>query len=69
MTIGDIDVDRVLWQRPADNHRDDDVLARLTLPWRYVVHQQSGATLTLNPTLNLDSLKFGGGNIQLHWPF
>lgn len=69
LTIGDIDVDRVLWQRPADNHRDDDVLARLTLPWRYVVHQQSGATLTLNPTLNLDSLKFGGGNIQLHWLF
>lgn len=69
LTIGDIDVDRVLWQRPADNRRDDEVLARLTLPWRYVVHQQGGAILTLNPTLNLDSVKFGGGNIQLHWPF
>ncbi len=69
LTIGGIDVDRVLQQRPADNRRDEDVLARLTLPWRYVVHQQSGAILTLNPTLNLDSLKFGGGNIQLHWPF
>jgi len=58
-----------LLQRPADNRRDEDWQARLTLPWRYVVHQQSGAVLTLNPTLNLDSLKFGGGNIQLHWPF
>ncbi|MBC53219.1 MAG: hypothetical protein CMQ34_05215 [Gammaproteobacteria bacterium] len=69
LTIGAIDVDRQLTQRPADNRRDDDWQARLTLPWRYVVHQQSGAILTLNPTLNLDSLKFGGGNIQLHWPF
>ena len=67
--IGKIDVDRVMWQRPDDNHRADEWQARLTLPWRYVVQRQSGAVLTLNPTLNLDSLKFGGGNIQLHWPF
>lgn len=69
LTIGAIDVDRQLTLRPADNRRDDEWQARLTLPWRYVVHQQSGAILTLNPTLDLDSLKFGGGNIQLHWPF
>jgi hypothetical protein len=69
LTVGAVDVDRQLRQRPADNRRDDKWQARLTLPWRYVVHQQSGAVLTLNPTLNLDSLKFGGGNIQLHWPF
>lgn len=69
LTIGAIDADRELEQRPVDNRRYDEWLARLTLPWRYVVHQQSGAILTLNPTLNLDALKFGGGNIQLHWPF
>lgn len=69
LSIGAIDVDRQFSQRPADNRRDDEWQARLTLPWRYVVHHQSGAILTLNPTLNLDSLKFGGGNIQLHWPF
>ncbi|MEX0739470.1 MAG: hypothetical protein WD071_09020 [Pseudohongiella sp.] len=69
LSIGSIDVDRVMLQRPQDNRQDDEWQARLTLPWRYVVHQQSGAVLTLNPTLNLDSLKFGGGNIQLHWPF
>ncbi len=69
LSIGAIDVDRQLEQQPWENRRDDEWLARLTLPWRYVVNQQSGAILTLNPTLDLDSLKFGGGNIQLHWPF
>lgn len=69
LTVGAIDVDRELWQRPENNRRDDEWQARLTMPWRYIVHQQSGAMLTLNPTFNLDSLRFGGGNIQLHWPF
>ncbi|WP_339858638.1 hypothetical protein [Pseudohongiella acticola] len=69
LTVGDIEVDRELWQRPADNRQDDEWQARLSLPWRYVVNQESGAILTLNPTLDLDAMKFGGGNIQLHWPF
>lgn len=67
--IGKIDAGREMWQRPYDNRQYDEWQVRLNLPWRYLLHQQSGAVLTLNPTLNLGSLKFGGGNIQLHWPF
>jgi hypothetical protein len=54
----------------ADQNRDrKDFIAKLSMPWRYIVHQQSGAILTVNPTFRLHRLAFGGGNVQLHWPF
>lgn len=68
LTVGSIDVHRAFREHRGDSRQDDGWQARLSLPWRYVVNQRAGAILTLNPTLNVDSLKFGGGNIQLHWP-
>ncbi|MEX0618941.1 MAG: hypothetical protein WDZ76_00995 [Pseudohongiellaceae bacterium] len=51
-------------------YRDrDEFMAKLNLPWRVVVNREAGAVLTLNPTFRLHRPGFGGGNIQLHWPF
>jgi len=66
---GNIDFDRSFVQRPLDNRQRENVGAKLALPWRYVVHQQSGAILSLNATVRLHRLAFGGANVQLHWPF
>jgi hypothetical protein len=67
--IGNVDLDRQLLQRPADSRDDMRFVAKLSTAWRYVIHEQSGAVLTVNPTFRLHSLNFGGGNVQLHWPF
>lgn len=66
--IGNIDFDSSFVQRPLDNRQTEKIAAKLALPWRYVVHQQSGAVLSLNATMRLHRLAFGGANIQLHWP-
>ncbi len=66
--IGHIDLDSSFVQRPFDNRQREEVAAKLALPWRYIIHQQSGAILSLNPTFRLHRLAFGGANVQLHWP-
>lgn len=66
--IGQAELDRELLQRPFDNRNDERFFAKLTTAWRHVIHAQSGAVLTINPTFRLHSMKFGGGNVQLHWP-
>lgn len=65
---GNVDMDRQWTQRPEYNRTEERWVVKLSAAWRYVVNQQSGAVLTLNPTFRLHSLGFGGGNIQLHWP-
>jgi hypothetical protein len=55
----------------SDRWRDRDVrrwLAKINLPWRQQVHRDSGAVLTIAPSLELHDPGFGGGNVQLHWP-
>ncbi len=46
----------------------DEVLSKLSLPWRYEVNRDDGAVLTISPSLELHEIGFGGGNVQLHWP-
>ncbi|WP_029891463.1 hypothetical protein [Polycyclovorans algicola] len=48
---------------------DNDLHGKLALPFRYVLDEARGGVLTLNPTLRLHRAAFGGGNVQVHWPF
>lgn len=66
--VGNVDLDRQLLQRPVDSRDERRFVAKLSTAWRYVINEQSGAILTVNPTFRLHSMNFGGGNIQLHWP-
>ena len=51
------------------NNNDDEWQGKLALAFRYTLDEANGAVLTINPTLRLHRAAFGGGNIQLHWPF
>ena len=53
----------------ARNGVDDGFVGKLGLPLEVLVHEASGATLTLNPTIYLHRLAFGGGNLQANIPF
>lgn len=64
-----INFERQFSERPGKDRDRNKWAAKLTLPWRYVLHEESGAMLTINPTVYLHTFAFGGGNIQLHWPF
>ena len=66
--LGHVDLDRRFLESPERDRQSSEVVGKLILPWRYVVHQESGAVVTLNPTFRLHRFAFGGGNIQLHWP-
>lgn len=46
----------------------DGFIGKLALPFELMLSRSDGAMLTLNPTLYLHELQFGGGNLQLHWP-
>jgi hypothetical protein len=48
---------------------DDGFVGKLGLPLELLIHEASGATLTLNPTFYLHRLAFGGGNVQAYIPF
>lgn len=64
-----VDLDRRLMGSPERDRNTRDVVGKVIVPWRYVIHQQSGAVVSINPTFRLHRFAFGGGNIQLHWPF
>lgn len=66
---GTVEFEQEFATRPDQDRYREEFMAKLALPWRYIIHQQSGAILTINPTFRLHGLAFGGGNIQLHWPF
>ncbi|MBZ2190196.1 hypothetical protein K8B33_13890 [Alcanivorax sp. JB21] len=51
------------------NKDENEWQGKLALPFRYTLDEANGAVLTINPTLRLHRAAFGGGNIQLHWPF
>lgn len=67
--LAHVNFERQFDQR-SDKDRDRNKwVGKLAIPWRYVIHRESGAMLTINPTFYLHRVAFGGGNIQLHWPF
>ena len=52
---------------PVRRERDEDEIeAKLNLPFTWHIGE---ATLTLNPTLMLSDPSFGGGNVQVEFPF
>lgn len=51
------------------NEEENRWLGKVNLPFRYTLEEATGAVLTINPTLRLHRAAFGGGNVQLHWPF
>lgn len=51
------------------NNDDDEWQGKVALPLRYTLDEANGGVLTINPTFRLHRAAFGGGNIQLHWPF
>ena len=57
----------------GDNEAQDENVTKaqgkLALPFRYTIDEARGGVLTLNPTLRLHRAAFGGGNVQVHWPF
>lgn len=53
---------------PERDRHEDGFEGKLALPLELTVHRASGATLTINPTLRLHRLAFGGGNIQARIP-
>lgn len=67
--VSNVEARRRFDQRPRDNRDREQWLGKLSLPWRYTVDQQSGAQLTVNLSMHLHEFAFGGGNVQLHWPF
>jgi hypothetical protein len=42
---------------------------KLSLPFSYRTQARNGAYLTISPSFYLHEPAFGGGNVQLHWPF
>ncbi len=55
--------------REVPNANKTDAHGKLALPFRYTIDAARGGVLTLNPTLRLHRAAFGGGNVQVHWPF
>lgn len=57
--------------RPDDDEPLDfsGILAKLVPVVELHLHQQSGAVIRINPTIELHNLSFGGGNVQVHIPF
>ncbi|MCK5873260.1 MAG: hypothetical protein KAG82_01080 [Alcanivoracaceae bacterium] len=54
---------------PDRNSRTDRFQGKLSLPFSYLAKAETGAYLSLSPSFYLHRAAFGGGNLQLHWPF
>jgi hypothetical protein len=54
---------------PDSNRRVDRGQGKLSLPFSYLANAETGAYLSLSPSFYLHRAAFGGGNLQLHWPF
>ncbi len=67
--------DKWRWQRrsavedPDRNGGHDRFQGKLSLPFSYLAKAETGAYLSLSPSFYLHRAAFGGGNLQLHWPF
>lgn len=42
---------------------------KLSLPFSYLTDVANGGYLTISPSFYLHKAAFGGGNVQVHWPF
>ena len=56
-------------EEPDRNGRIDRGQGKLSLPFSYLAKAETGAYLSLSPSFYLHRAAFGGGNLQLHWPF
>ena len=54
---------------PDRSGRNDRFQGKLSLPFSYLAKAETGAYLSLSPSFYLHRAAFGGGNLQLHWPF
>lgn len=54
---------------PDRNGGNDRFQGKLSLPFSYLAKAETGAYLSLSPSFYLHRAAFGGGNLQLHWPF
>ena len=63
-----VDVDHAFTQGPWRNRNQKEWQAKLLLPWRVMLDAKSGGILTLHASIRLHEFRFGGGNIQIHWP-
>ncbi len=68
LSISHVDYERDFVEQPGKFREEDEWIVTLGMPWRHEMDKDSGALITLNPTFRLNSLGFGGGNIQVHWP-
>ncbi|MBD3649476.1 MAG: hypothetical protein HUJ31_18945, partial [Pseudomonadales bacterium] len=69
LSVAQVDYRRELIERPDEFRDDDEWMVSLAVPWRFEMDKESGAVITVNPTFRLRPFTFGGGNIQVHWPF
>ena len=66
--VGRSQMIRTSEENPDSNSERERSQGKLSLPFRYLADAGSGATLTLSPSFYLHEARFGGGNLQLHWP-
>ena len=60
---------RSAMEDPDRSSRNDRFQGKLSLPFSYLAKTETGAYLSLSPSFYLHRAAFGGGNLQLHWPF
>ncbi|GAA3946417.1 hypothetical protein GCM10022278_01970 [Allohahella marinimesophila] len=49
--------------------RDEDgFIGKLAFPFVYLMSPEDNAVLTISPSILLHEARFGGGNLQVHWP-
>lgn len=53
---------------PPASDDNSGFIGKLSLPFEFIIGNQGEARLTLAPTMLLHEARFGGGNLQLHWP-
>jgi hypothetical protein len=68
LLFGHVDASRRFDQLLGENRDESEWVGKLAVPWRYLVDEEANAVLSVNLTLRLHEARFGGGNIQLHWP-
>tara|TARA_R100000306_G_scaffold41882_2_gene40744 strand:- start:142957 stop:144192 length:1236 start_codon:yes stop_codon:yes gene_type:complete len=50
------------------NRDENGFIGKLAFPFEYLMSAEDRAVLTISPSILLHELRFGGGNLQVHWP-
>lgn len=67
--LGSSEAHRAFVEDPDRDGEWSRFQGKLALPFSYLAKAENGGYLTLSPTFYLHKSAFGGGNIQLYWPF